>query len=103
MRCELLFHTKLVLTCCYRISIFDFAFANLDGICAGWLAGDIARLVFGFDVAFIAFHHTARVMLVFFSLPIMISVRLICAIPYSARNSAFCKFLQCASARLIYE
>lgn len=26
-------------------------------------------LVFGFDVAFIAFHHTARVMLIFFSLP----------------------------------
>ena len=28
-------------------------------------------LVFGFDVAFIAFHHTARVILIFFSLPFM--------------------------------
>lgn len=55
--------------------IFDFAFLPIwmAFVPGGLYEVTLLGLVFGFDVAFIAFHHTARVMLVFFSLPIMIS------------------------------
>lgn len=33
----------------------------------------LLALIFGFDVAFIAFHHTIRVMLIFLSMPLMIA------------------------------
>jgi uncharacterized membrane protein AbrB (regulator of aidB expression) len=31
----------------------------------------LLALIFGFDVAFVAFHHTVRVMLIFLSLPVL--------------------------------
>ena len=33
----------------------------------------LLALIFGFDVAFIAFHHTIRIMLIFISMPVMVS------------------------------
>jgi uncharacterized membrane protein AbrB (regulator of aidB expression) len=33
----------------------------------------LLALVFGFDVAFVAFHHTVRTMMIFMSLPILIN------------------------------
>jgi uncharacterized membrane protein AbrB (regulator of aidB expression) len=33
----------------------------------------LLALIFGFDVAFVAFHHTIRVMLVFLGLPFVIA------------------------------
>ena len=34
---------------------------------------DILALIFGFDVAFVAFHHLVRVLLIFVSMPIFIT------------------------------
>jgi uncharacterized membrane protein AbrB (regulator of aidB expression) len=33
----------------------------------------LLALIFGFDIAFVAFHHTLRVMMVFFGLPFVIA------------------------------
>jgi len=33
----------------------------------------LLALIFGFDIAFVAFHHTVRVMMVFFGLPFIIA------------------------------
>jgi uncharacterized membrane protein AbrB (regulator of aidB expression) len=33
----------------------------------------LLALVFGFDVAYVAFHHTVRTMIIFMSLPILVN------------------------------
>ena len=33
----------------------------------------LLALIFGFDVAFVAFHHTVRVVMIFLSMPMIVS------------------------------
>lgn len=51
----------------------DFLAIWLAFVPGGLYEVTLLALVFGFDVAFVAFHHTVRVMLVFISLPMIIT------------------------------
>ena len=51
----------------------DFIKMLLAFVPGGLYEVTLLALIFGFDVAFVAFHHTIRVMLVFFSLPMIVT------------------------------
>ena len=75
-------NTAVILTA-YLLATVIIAKATGISFLAAWLAFvpgglyevTLLALVFGFDVAFVAFHHTVRVMLIFLSLP-MLALRL---------------------------
>lgn len=77
------FATTLLIISAYFISTVGIALATGNGFLAVWLAFvpgglyevTLLALVFGFDVAFVAFHHTIRVIMVFIALP-MLTLRL---------------------------
>ena len=70
--------TALILTA-YLLATVLVAKATGVSFLTAWLAFvpgglyevTLLALIFGFDVAFVAFHHTVRVMLIFLSLPAM--------------------------------
>lgn len=65
---------SLFLIVAFSIShLFDMSFLPIwmAFVPGGLYEVTLLGLVFGFDVAFIAFHHTARVILIFFSMPFM--------------------------------
>jgi len=51
----------------------DFIMMLLAFVPGGLYEVTLLALIFGFDVAFVAFHHTIRVMLVFISLPFLVA------------------------------
>jgi membrane AbrB-like protein len=51
----------------------DFMHLLLAFIPGGLYEVTLLALIFGFDIAFVAFHHTLRVMMVFFGLPLIIA------------------------------
>ena len=51
----------------------DFMRLLLAFIPGGLYEVTLLALIFGFDIAFVAFHHTVRVMMVFFGLPLIIA------------------------------
>ena len=51
----------------------DFMQLLLAFIPGGLYEVTLLALIFGFDIAFVAFHHTLRVMMVFFGLPLIIA------------------------------
>ena len=51
----------------------DFMKLLLAFIPGGLYEVTLLALIFGFDIAFVAFHHTVRVMMVFFGLPLIIA------------------------------
>ena len=77
------FATTLLIVGAYFLSTAAIAFATGSGFLTIWLAFvpgglyevTLLALVFGFDVAFVAFHHTIRVMMIFVALP-MLALRL---------------------------
>ena len=77
------FATTLLIISAYFLSTAVIAFATGSGFLTVWLAFvpgglyevTLLALVFGFDVAFVAFHHTIRVMMIFVALP-MLALRL---------------------------
>lgn len=50
----------------------DFVNMLLAFVPGGLYEVTLLALIFGFDVAFVAFHHTIRMMLIFFSLPLIV-------------------------------
>lgn len=67
---------SLFLTAALLVSYFagsEFLAIWLAFVPGGLYEVTLLALVFGFDVAFIAFHHTMRVILIFFSLPFMVT------------------------------
>ncbi|HCD50411.1 MAG TPA: ammonia monooxygenase [Alphaproteobacteria bacterium] len=77
------FATTLLIMSAYFLSTAAIAFATGSGFLTVWLAFvpgglyevTLLALIFGFDVAFVAFHHTIRVMMIFVALP-MLALRL---------------------------
>ena len=77
------FATTLLIISAYFLSTAAIAFATGSGFLTVWLAFvpgglyevTLLALIFGFDVAFVAFHHTIRVMMIFVALP-MLALRL---------------------------
>ena len=77
------FATTLLIISAYFLSTAVIALATGSGFLTVWLAFvpgglyevTLLALVFGFDVAFVAFHHTIRVMMIFVALP-MLALRL---------------------------
>ena len=75
--------TTLLIISAYFLSTVAIAFATGSAFLTVWLAFvpgglyevTLLALVFGFDVAFVAFHHTIRVMMIFVALP-MLALRL---------------------------
>ena len=51
----------------------DFMQLLLAFIPGGLYEVTLLALIFGFDIAFVAFHHTLRVMMVFFGLPLIVA------------------------------
>jgi len=75
--------TTVLIISAYFLSTVAIAFATGSAFLTVWLAFvpgglyevTLLALVFGFDVAFVAFHHTIRVMMIFVALP-MLALRL---------------------------
>ena len=71
--------TTVLIVSAYFLSTAAIAFATGSAFLTVWLAFvpgglyevTLLALVFGFDVAFVAFHHTIRVMMIFVALPIL--------------------------------
>ena len=56
-------------------ALFDADFLSmwLAFVPGGLYEVTLLALIFGFDVAFVAFHHAVRILLIFFSLPVLVS------------------------------
>jgi len=52
----------------------DFIKILLAFVPGGLYEVTLLALIFGFDVAFVAFHHTIRIMLIFFGLPLVVGL-----------------------------
>ena len=73
------FATTLLIISAYFLSTAGIAFVTGSGFLTVWLAFvpgglyevTLLALIFGFDVAFVAFHHTIRVMMIFVALPML--------------------------------
>ena len=71
--------TTALIVSAYFISTAAISFATGTSFLTVWLAFvpgglyevTLLALIFGFDVAFVAFHHTIRVMMIFVSLPLL--------------------------------
>ena len=78
------FIASAIILTCYLVSATGLAMISGKSFLSLWLAFvpgglyevTLLALVFGFDVAFVAFHHTIRVVMIFLSLP-AVAVRLV--------------------------
>ena len=55
-----------------KVTGISFLAAWLAFVPGGLYEVTLLALIFGFDVAFVAFHHTVRIMLIFLSLPVLV-------------------------------